>query len=137
LTISFSDDGSKVSASLTKGTAGCVSSESVLSVGIFSGSGELRSSSLSAGGFVSFLFDIEDASELELVDSFSEATPRESIIHQFVENIKPDIPLISTYRNKFQPQLTWAETAKISVRSDQIPCHKRKDPKEAGRNFGR
>jgi hypothetical protein len=54
----------------------------------------LHPSSLSVGGFVSFLFDVEDALELELVDSFSEATPRESIIDQFVENIKADTPLI-------------------------------------------
>ena len=92
---------------------------------------------MSVSGLVSFLFDVEDAPELALGDSFSEATPRESIIDQFVENIKPDIPPISTCRGKFQPQLTWAETAKILVRSDQSPCHKRKDPKEAGRNFGR
>jgi hypothetical protein len=132
-----SDDESRVSAPITMGTAGFVSSESVLSVEICSGSGELRSSSLSAGGFVSFLFDTEDASELELVDLLSDATPRESIIHQFVENIKPDVSLILTYRNRFQPQLTWAERAKRLVRSDQSPCHKRKDPKEAGRNFER
>ena len=67
---------------------------------------------MSVGGFVSSLFDAEDAPELELDDSFSEASPRESIIHRFVKNIKPDVPLISTYRNRFQPQLTWEETAK-------------------------